>query len=197
MAGAGQEAGRTAAPAGILDRMDLGVGSVAGIVGGCVGAFATGVALSVLPQGRLPRPTLRPLADRQRSRATLIGAVVSGAVSMVLGTVLGSSLVTPAYWLCGLLGSTPSGDRRALLAGPVNNPRTESISFGTALVRELGSQLLHIDRLRLGLAGVGRCPSFRRIRKLSMGVRSVTPAIPASRRTNRSVGTTVGSYVSC
>ncbi len=51
MAGAGQEAGRTAAPAGILDRMDLGVGSAAGIVGGCVGAFATGFALSVPPQG--------------------------------------------------------------------------------------------------------------------------------------------------
>ncbi len=57
-----------------------------------------------LPQGRLPRPTLWPLADRQRSRATLIGAVLSGVVSMVLGTVLGSWLVMPAYWLCGLLG---------------------------------------------------------------------------------------------
>ena len=84
--------------------MDLGVGSVAGIIGGCVGVFATGFALSVPPTGRLPRPTLRPLADRQRSRVTLTGAVVSGAVSVVLGTVLGSSLVMPAYWLCGLLG---------------------------------------------------------------------------------------------
>jgi leader peptidase (prepilin peptidase) / N-methyltransferase len=84
--------------------MHLGVTSVAGILGGSLGAFATGFALSVPPKGRLPRPTLWPFADRQRSRVTLTGAVVSGAVCMVLGTVLGSSLVMPAYSLCGVLG---------------------------------------------------------------------------------------------
>ncbi len=84
--------------------MYLGVGLVAGTAGAGTGVFATAFALSVPPRGHLPRPVLRPFTDRQRSRATLTGAVISGVVCMIVGTVLGSSLVMPAYWLCGLLG---------------------------------------------------------------------------------------------
>jgi len=84
--------------------MDLGVGAVAGILGFGMGAFATDFALSVPPRDRLPRPTLRPFADRQRTRLTLVGAAVSGVASMILGAVLGLSCLMPVFGLCGLLG---------------------------------------------------------------------------------------------
>ncbi len=64
------------------------MGAVAGILGFGIGAFATDFALSVPPRDRLPRPTLRPFADRQRTRLTLVGAAVSGVASMILGADL-------------------------------------------------------------------------------------------------------------
>jgi leader peptidase (prepilin peptidase)/N-methyltransferase len=83
--------------------MNLGAGVVAGTLGVAVGAFATDFALAVPADGPLPRLSLLLFKDQQRASATLAGAALSSLVSMILGAVLGFSLVMPAYWICGLL----------------------------------------------------------------------------------------------
>src|SRR6266508_5789656 len=82
--------------------MDLGVGVAAGVVALPVGALATGFAVAVPAEGSLPRPSLSLLTAHLRTPVTFAGAAVAALVSTILGSVLGASILMPAYWLCGL-----------------------------------------------------------------------------------------------
>jgi len=85
--------------------MSIRVGAIVGLAGILGGAAVSHLAFSV-PAGRerLPLWARRPSLGRREWLAFVLGGtLISGYISMILGTFLGWSIVMPAYWLCGLL----------------------------------------------------------------------------------------------